>query len=554
LRLLWALCWAFLLFFILYPLLRVLSAADLDSWRRVLGSARLSSALSNTLLLVLLSTFFSVLIGFIYAYAVIRGGIPFSGFFSFIPILHLVTPPFVGGLSFILLFGRQGFFTRTLLHLDISLYGLPGLLVAQTLCFFPIAFLIIKDTFEGMNPSLEYAARASGAGRLRVFRTITAPLALPGLVSALLFIAISVLGDFGNPMLIGGRYNVLSVELYTQLSGWADTGTSAALGIILLVPASALFALQRLALRGRVSRFATVGSRSSSMPLPLPVFPVRALLFAFCAFVTFIVAAQFLAMTGGSFSRIWGLDPGFTLDHLKGSLDYRRELFNTLVFSLAAASITAVLGALLSFLAQRTDLPFRRMADLLVMIPAAIPGSLIGLAFVIAFNGGHFRLTNTRLLIILAMVVCNLPAAYRILVSSVMGIRSSLDDGARALGASRIRLFLTVICPLVIKGIVSAFILTFVRSTGTLSAVIFLISFKTKIASVTILNLASQGDWGKSAALAFILTAVTFLCLGALCACGFLRYFVPQKSRSSGSPGILRAAGGWRFFRGMFER
>jgi iron(III) transport system permease protein len=522
---------AFLLFFILYPLLRVLSAADPESWRRVLGSARLSSALSHTLLLVLLSTFFSVLTGFIYAYAVIRGGIPFAGFFSFIPILHLVTPPFVGGLSFILLFGRQGFFTRTLLHLDISLYGLPGLLIAQTLCFFPIAFLIIKDTFEGMNPSLEYAARAIGAGRLRVFGTLTAPLALPGIVSALLFIAISVLGDFGNPMLIGGRYNVLSVELYTQLTGWTNTGASAALGIILLIPAFVLFALQRLALRGRGSRFATVGSRSSSMPLPLPAFPVRVLLFAFCAFITFIVAAQFLAMAGGAFSRIWGVDPGLTLRHLKDSLDYRRELVNTLAFSLSAAWVTALLGTLLAFLTLRTDLPFRRAADLLVMIPAAIPGSLTGLAFVIAFNGRYFRLTGSRIVIVLAMVVCNLPAAYRILASSVMGIRSSLDDGARALGASRLRLFLTVICPLVIKGIVSAFVFTFVRSTGTISAVIFLISFKTKIASVTILNLASQGDWGKSAALAFILTAVTFLCLG-----------------------ILRAAGGRQFFRDMLER
>jgi iron(III) transport system permease protein len=531
-RLLWAASLVFLLLFILYPLLRVFSAADTESWRRALGSSRLTGALSNTLLLVLLSTFFSVLTGFIYAYAVIRGGIPCANFFAFIPVLHLVTPPFVGGLSFILLFGRQGFFTRTLLGLDVSLYGLPGLLIAQTLCFFPIAFLIIKDTLEGINPSLEYAARAAGAGRLRVFRTITAPLALPGLVSALLFIAISVLGDFGNPMLIGGRFNVLAVELYTQLTGWANAGTSAALGVVLLVPAFVLFVLQRLMLHRKTSRFATVGSRSSTMPLPLPSLPVRVLLFVFCAFVTFIVLAQFLAMVGGAFSRIWGVDPGFTLAHLKDSLDYRRELLNTLSFSFASACITALLGTLISFLVLRTGLPFRRLADLTVMIPAAIPGSLIGLAFVLAFNSRHFRLTGTRIVIVLAMVVCNLPAAYRILVSSIMGIRSSLDDGARALGASRLRVFLTVICPLAARGIVSAFVFTFVRSTGTLSAVIFLIAFKTKIASVAILNLANQGDWGKSAALALILTAVTFLCLG-----------------------VLRLAGGNKqFFQDMLER
>jgi iron(III) transport system permease protein len=514
--LLWTGCLIFLLIFIVYPLVRVFSEARPENWRQVLAGSRWSGAAINTLTVMILSTLFSVLTGFMYAYALMRGVLPFAAFFSFIPILHLVTPPFVGGLSFILLFGRQGFFTRTLLGLDVSLYGLPGLLIAQTLCFFPIAFLIIKGTFEGMNPSLEYAARDAGAGRFRVFRTITLPLVLPGIAAAALFIAISVISDFGNPMLIGGRFSVLAVELYTQLSGWANTGTSAVLGIILLVPAGLLFALQRFVMGKKSSRLATIGSRTSNMALKPPAVTVRVLLFVFCAFISFIVIAQFLAVIAGAFSRIWGVDPRFTLEHLSAFFSYKNELFNTLSFALTAALITAALAGLLSFFVFRTALPFRRAVDLTVMIPAALPGSLIGLAFVLAFNGRPLRLTGTGAVIVLAMVICDLPAAYRILSASIQRIRSAMDDSARALGASPMKLFFTVIRPLIAEGFVSAFVFTFVRATGTLSAVIFLITFKTKLASVAILNLAAQGDWGKAAALALILTACIFAALGML--------------------------------------
>ncbi|MDR2617887.1 MAG: iron ABC transporter permease [Treponema sp.] len=528
--LIWGFCILFLLVFIIYPLGRVFSEAGAGSWRSFLSNPNWYGTALNTLLLMGLSTFFSVLTGFLYAYALDRGGLPFAGFFSFIPVLHLVTPPFVGGLSFILLFGRQGFFTRTLFHQDISLYGLPGLLIAQTLCFFPVAFLIIKGAFEGMNPSLEYAARSAGAGRFRVFRTVTLPLVLPGILSAVLFIAISVLSDFGNPMLIGGRYSVLAVELYTQLTGWASAGTSAVLGIILLIPAFLLFALQRFAFYRNNSRTATIGSRTQAMPpLPLPA-AVRILLFLFCAGIAFIVIAQFLAVIAGAFSRIWGLDSRFTLDHLAASFSYKEELRNTLLFAFLAAAAAAALGAFISFFVSRTCFPFRKFAGTAAMIPAALPGSLIGLAFVLAFNNSPLRLTGTRAIIVLAMVICDLPAAYRILSSSIQRIRSTLDDSARALGASRMRLFFTIICPLAAQGLVSAFVYTFVRSAGTLSAVIFLFTFKTKLTSVLILNLAAQGDWGRSAALAFILTVFIFAALG-----------------------LLRLFGGAQLFRRMFD-
>jgi iron(III) transport system permease protein len=512
---LWVAALLFLAAFIVYPLARALSQAAASDWAAVIRSRRFVEAAGHSFLLAILSTFFAVTTGFLYAFAVVRGGLPFRRFFAFLPILHLVTPPFVGGLSFILLFGRQGFVTKTLLGLDVSLYGLPGLLIAQTLCFFPLAYLIIRNSLESNMVTLENAARSLGAKTWRRFKTVTFPLSLPGIVFAALLIAISALSDFGNPMLIGGRYSVLAVELYTQLTGWAETGKSAVLGMVLLVPSVGLFAVQRVLLRDQEKKLSMSAKFTKSMDAPPLPIPVRIALFLFAAFIALIVLAQFFAVLAGAFSKTWGVDNRFTAAHFKTVFAYKTELSNTLVFSLLAALLTAALAALVSFAVARTSFPFRRIADAAATLPAAIPGTFLGLAYVIAFSGNPL-LTGNALIIILVMAVYELPAAVRVTGSALSPLPGTFDDSARSLGADNFTVFRTVIGPLISRGILSAFILAFVRATGTLSAVIFLMSFTTKLTSALILNLAAQGNWGESAALALILTLVIFASLGIL--------------------------------------
>ncbi|AEE16732.1 ABC transporter permease [Treponema brennaborense] len=507
--LLWTAVAGFCLIFIVYPLATIAFAADGASWKTVCSSPRWYGAAVNTLLCTVLSTDCATVTGFIYAYAVTRGAVPFKRFFSFIPLLHLMTPPFVSGLAFILLFGRQGFITQTVLRQDVSLYGLPGLLIAQTLCFFPVAYVILKGTLEGIHASLEQAARGIGAGPFRVFRTVTLPLCLPGLVSAALFISISVLSDFGNPLLIGGRFRILAVEVYAQLSGWANTGTSAVLGILLLIPALLLFTVQRVLLAKKRDQIATIGSRSGAVQPPLPPKPVRAALTVFCSCIALLTLAHFAAIIMGAFSHIWGVDASFTTEHLANAIRFKRELWNSLRFAAVAAGCTAVLSSVSAFIVSRTHLPFGKLLDTAVMLPAAIPGSLVGLAFVLAFNG-PIKLTGTRTIIVVALIVSYVPIGYRIMTSTFAQIRRTLDDGARSLGASRIGVFTDILFPLSFRGFCAAFVFCFVQATGTLSTVIFLVSFKTPLTSVTILNLADQGDWGEAAALALILTVAAF--------------------------------------------
>ena len=501
---------------IIFPLFCVFLTPKISDFIQVASSSVWKQAALNTLVECVCSTAASVLIGYVYAYAVINGGIPFRRFFSFIPLLHLVTPPFVGGLAFILLLGRQGFITHTVLGLDVSLYGFWGLLIAQTLCFFPMAYMICAQTLQNINPVLEQAAKSLGAGHFKIFLKVILPLSAPGILSAVLFIAVSVMSDFGNPMIVAGRYKVLAVEIYTQLTGWVNSGTSAVLGILLVVPSLVLFVLQNKLTKNAMLKVATIGGNSHTASNNRPNLAVRLLLTLFCLFISFCVFAQFAAIIAGSFQKLWGINTSFTLNHIKNLARCSLELYNSLRFAFEAAVISTVVAAVAAFIVYRTEYPLKKYIDSVVQLPAAVPGTLFGLAFSLAAAKLNFH--NSKVLIVIAIVVGFVPFAYRTLASAYMQIKLTLDDGARSLGASRMRLLFSVILPNAKTGLFNSFIYSFVRGVGTMSAVIFLVSFNTPLASVKILNLAEQGFWGDAAALALLLTLITFAVIAAGCA------------------------------------
>ena len=498
---------------IIFPLFCVFLTPKISDFIQVASSSVWKKAALNTLVECVCSTAASVLIGYVYAYAVINGGIPFRRFFGFIPLLHLVTPPFVGGLAFILLLGRQGFITHTVLGLDISLYGFWGLLIAQTLCFFPMAYMICAQTLQNINPVLEQAAKSLGAGRFKAFFSVILPLSAPGILSAVLFIAVSVMSDFGNPMIVAGRYKVLAVEIYTQLTGWVNSGTSAVLGILLVIPSLVLFVLQNKLTKNAMLKIATIGGNSHTASNNRPNLAVRLLLTLFCLFISLCVFAQFAAIIAGSFQKLWGVNTSFTLSHIKNLARCSLELCNSLRFAFEAAVISTIFAAIAAFIVYRTGYPLKKYIDSVSQLPAAVPGTLFGLAFSLAAAKLNFH--NSKVLIVIAIVVGFVPFAYRTLASAYMQIKPTLDDGARSLGASRMRLLFSVVLPNAKTGLFNSFIYSFVRGVGTMSAVIFLVSFNTPLASVKILNLAEQGFWGDAAALALLLTLITFAVIAA---------------------------------------
>lgn len=512
--------WIFFAIFIIFPVLFVLFSAKGSDFAHLFSQRRFCIILRNTAIECVCSTLISVIAGYIYAYSVVRGSLPLRRLFAVLPVLHLITPPFVGGLSFILLFGRQGFITKTLLGLDISLYGFWGLLLSQVLCFFPLAYLICCQSLMGINPSIEQAARGMGAGRWKVFSSLTLPLSSAGIASSALFIAVSVLSDFGNPLIVGGRFSVLAVEIYTQLTGWLNTGTSAAMGLVLLIPSVLLFVGQNALLRSNSQKIATVGGRFSSgtaSSYSAGEFTSRGAniaLTVFCSFFAILIAAQVIAVVAGAFQKLWGVNTSFTLDHIKAVLTFRKSLVNSVVFAFLAALIATLIAALTAYITHRTKTPFASGLDAVCQLPSAIPGTLFGLA--LAYMANTIRFEWSAFLIVIAMAVSYLPFSYRICSSTFSRLKMSLDEAARSLGAGRLKVLFSVVIPLSAGGLSGALTYDFARGVGTLSSVIFLVSFNTSLASIKILNLAEQGDWGKSAALALALTAITFIILSVL--------------------------------------
>ena len=526
---LWASWFAVIVFFIVFigfPLFCVLGAAKPADFQKVFSSNIWHEAMRNTLFECVCSSLLSVFIGYVFAFAVVKANLPFKKFFAFMPVIHLMTPPFVGGLSFILLLGRRGFITYKLLGLNISLYGFWGLLIAQTLCFFPMAYLICLQSLLGINPNLEKAAKSMGAGYGRIFLTITLPLSFSGILGALLFVVVNVLSDFGNPLIVAGRFRVLAVEIYTQLTGWLNVGTSAVLGIVLVIPSVLLFLIQNRMMKRSMKKGAAFGGKDGGF-LPKLFQRITAnqkdseksvslfaniLLFIFVLFISVCVIAQFSSIVAGSFQKLWGINTEFTLEHIKSLERYILGLKNSIGFALIAAVMSTIVALFSSYMVHRTNVPLRKTIDSIAQLPSAIPGSLLGLSLSIAATKLHFRVSSV--LIVMAMTVSFMPFSYRVISQSLIGVKTTLDDAARSLGANPVKTLFSVLLPSIEKGVYCGFMYDFIRGAGTLSSVIFLVSFKTPLASINIVNLAEQGDWGKSAALAMVLTLLTFLILG----------------------------------------
>jgi iron(III) transport system permease protein len=511
--------------FVIFPVVRVLAQPGLTEWWRLFTDPRWLRLGGNTFLIAVLSTASAVALGFLFAYATSRPDVPLRHLFKLVAILPLVSPPFVGGLAFILLFGRRGLVTYSLLGLSGDIYGWHGLWMVQTLAFFPIAYLSLAGVLRRINPTLEYAAQDLGVHGLRLFCTVTLPLATPGLASAALLVGIYALSDFGNPMLVGGAFKVLATETYTQITGWGDIGMAAALSTALLLPSLVLFVLQRYWVEGR--SYATITGKGSFADPP-PMSPaVRWVVFTACSLVALVLLATYAVVFVGAFARTWGVNWQPTLENFEYTVFRGSQLWNSIRFAGTAALGGSFFAVIAAFLVHRKRFPGRAAVDFAAVLPAALPGTLIGVGYILAFNTPPLALTGTGAIIVAAMLFRTIPVGYRAAVAGLAQIAPSIEEGAADLGARPLRTFWDVTLPLIRSAFTSALIFTFIRSMNTLSAVVFLISPGNVVASASILALAEHGDWGQASAMAASLMSAVFLLLLAfrLITGGRLRLF-----------------------------
>jgi len=479
----------------------------------------------NTLALAVLTGVLSTLLGLAFALLAARAEMRATRSFRALAILPLITPPFVVSLALIVLFGRTGIVTQFLsasLGLPRSrwIYGLPGVLLAQLLSFTPIAFMLLEGAVRAIGPSLEEAAATMGARRFAIFRTVTWPLLRPALAAAFLLGFVESLADFGNPLVLGGDFDVLSTRIFFAIAGARnDPGRAAALALLLLALTFGAFALQAAWLGRR--RYVTVtGKGDSGVPAPLP----RGLAVA-CGAVAFpwmaFTAAVYGVILAGGFVRDIGRgDTTFTWRHFVTAFEVEwasgpvfrgaawDSLFTTVEIAAIAAPLTAGLGVLMAWLLARQSFPGRRALEFMTMLSFAIPGTVVGVSYIMAFNVPPIELTGTGLILVLSFVFRNLPVGVRGGIAALAQIDRSLDEASSTMGGGAAATLRRVVLPLLRPAVVAALAFSFVHAMTAVSAVIFLVSARYNLATVYIVGRVEAGEIALAIAYSTVLIVI----------------------------------------------
>jgi len=470
-------------------------------------------ALRNSLFLAVSVGLISTGLGFIFALLESRSTLWTRRLLAPFSILPIITPAFVLGLAMIYMFGRRGFVTHTLLGLSTNVFFGPlGVGVAQVLAFTPIAYLVLVGVIHSLDVSLEEAARTLRADRWTLFRTILWPLMRPGLANALLLVMIESLADFGNPLLLGGGAPFLPTEIFYAIEGRFDQQEAAVYGLVLLVITLTIFVLQRYWL-GRRSYVTVTGKPSGGRPTPLPLATDLALTGVFLLF-TAVAALLYGSILFGSFVKLWGINNTFTLQNYQDLMSHGVPvLFDTMRLSLLAAIPSAVLGFLIAYLTLRHRFVGRTVLEFSAMLSYAIPGTVMGIGYILAFNAGALQLTGTGLIIILAFIFRGMPVGIRSGVAALTQLDPSLEEASSTLKAGTATTLRRVVLPLVRSALITGFIYSFVRAMTAVSQVIFLVSPGHDLVTVLILSWVGYGTIGRGAALSTLLILVLAACI-----------------------------------------
>lgn len=520
--------------FIVFPLANILKESfiyeDQFSTHHYSEIFRLSynlDIIANTLKLGITVSILSTIIGFIFAYASAYVNIKFKRVLNAIAILPIISPPFVIGLSAILLFGRIGIISSGILGMDnADIYGFKGLVLVQVLTFFPVAYLVMVGLLQQIDPSVEEASRDLGASRWKVFTTVTLPLMAPGIANAGLLVFIQSVADFGNPMVIGGNYTTMAVQIYMQGIGSLDMSGATALAILLLIISVSAFLTQKFYI-GKKSYVTVTGKVSRRRELINEPVIVRSLSIV-VLLISIFVGLMYILIPIGSFIKLWGVDYSLTLKHYKYVIDIGiKPIVDTLKLALIATPITGILSMVIAFLVIRKKFIGRAYIDFTTMLSIAIPGTVIGLGYVITYNKPPIVLTGTGIILVIAFVMRSMPVGIRSGMASLQQIDPSIEEAASVLGASSSKVFTSVTLPMISPAFFSGLVYAFARSMTLVSTIIFLVSAKYSLLTVTTMSQIDQGRIG----VASVYSTILIIIVGSMIA--LMKFGLNRMSSSS---------------------
>lgn len=511
--------------FIIYPFAQLFlqsffpkgGAFSLKNYQTFFEKKYYMTGLRNSLTLCCCATILGVLLGIPMAYVTSRFNVWGKRIINIMVVLSMLSPPFIGAYSWILLLGRSGFITELLRKIGIeigSIYGFKGILLVFTLKLFPYVFMYVSSALSTFDSALEEASESLGVhGIQRIFR-VTLPVIMPTILSSALMVFMDSLADFGTPLLIGEGYKTLPVMIYEKYLSEVSSNASFAstLSVVIVVCAMAVMGLQKWfisrknytmsSLRPPAEVKLSLGKRALAS---IPVWIVA--LLAILPQIT-VVVTSFLKTNGPLFVK------GFSLDSYR-AIWYRlsSNIKNTYTFAFLAIIFMMLIALLLAYIIVRRRSKVSSILDMLFMFPYVIPGSVLGIALVMAFNQKPLLLHGTVTLMVISYVIRKLPFTLRSSIGILYQIEPAIEEASISLGVPPMKTFFKTTAILMLPGMFSGAVLSFIATINELSSTIILYTGRTATISVAIYSEIFKDGYGTAAALATILTATTILCL-----------------------------------------
>ena len=512
-------------FFMLFPLWTILTMSffkggefsllnfTLENYHKYFTTSYTLNALWHSLYVSTVTTVIVTVIIFFFAYAMTRTTISGKPFFRNIIMMPLIAPSIVQALALIYLFGRNGLITAHLLQIDWNIYGSTGIIVSEVLYCLPHAFVILYTTLSAVDIRLDEAAESLGATPFKVFTRITLPSAKYGIFSAAALTFNLTITDFGNPVVIGANYHVLATEIYAQVTNLYRFDLGATISIILLVPSLMAFMFNYYISRKTFSMIS-----GAAKPVIPPSRPLKKILYkTYCILVSFSIILVFATVVVGSFVKIWPYDWSLTLEHYRfPSIGGYSAIWTSLWVSLIVGIVGAFLTLVAGYVMETRRPYFKQLLYLLSVMPAAIPGLVMGLGYILAFNKPYYIFYGTPWIIVINVVICNFTLGILSSISNLRNIDPSIEEASISLGGDALRTFFKIIFPLSKVAFFQNFTYFFMRSMTTISAVIFLVSATVHLAAIEIIMLDNDGWTASANAMCTVIIVIVMAMLGIL--------------------------------------
>lgn len=515
---------------IFLPLLEILQKSfytslgdfvGLGNFIRYLSEEKSLRLIQNSLFVSIVSTLIVIPIAFVFAYALLRSCMPLKPLFRYLALIPLLSPSLLPAISFVYLFGNQGFLKSWMG--DGSIYGPWGIIMGECFYVFPHVLMILLSALSLSDARLYEAAQSMGAGSIKKFFTITLPSAKYGLISAILVSFTLVITDFGVPKVIGGDFGVLATEIYKQVIGQQNFSLGATIGVLLLIPSMLTFGIDRIVQR---KQKATLGSKFVLYrPRKSPLFD--AIMGVFSSGVVLLLLIILGVSIFASFAKFWPYDLSLVLKHYDfDSMDGGgwNSYFNSLQLAFWTALYGTMLVFICAYIVERAKVFswLKGVLKFLALLPMAVPGMVLGLGYIFFFNNPHTPfngLYQSMSILVMCTIAHFFTTSYITAVTTIKQIDSEFEDVSDSMGVAFYHTFLRVTVPIAIPSILEIARYFFVNAMTTVSAVVFLYSPQTTLASLAVLNMDDAGDISSAAAMASLIVVTSIgmtLCFNAI--------------------------------------